>query len=129
MLLEIPKISLKQGIFNINDKKNQIDKNVTILNIDISNDKINSLILVSHSGNASNAYFKNLYKLKLNDEVILYYNDRKLIYKVNKIYSNPKNDVFSINKKHKNKLILITCLNRKEYLILESTNLESRNKK
>lgn len=119
MILEIPEINLKQGIFNINDKRNQIDKNVTILNIDIFNNKINSLVLVSHSGNASNAYFKNLHKLKLNNEVIIYYNDRKYIYKVNKIYSNTKNSTFSINKNHKDKLILITCLNRKEYLILE----------
>lgn len=120
MVLEIPKIDLKQGIYKIDDKRNKINENVMILNgSDITDDKINLLILVSHSGNASNAYFKNVYKLTFNDEVYIYYNSGKITYKVNKIYTKPKEEMFSINQSDQNKLILITCLNREKYLITE----------
>ncbi len=116
MVLEIPKINLQKGIYNINDKRNNIDENVTILNIE---DNLKYLVLVSHSGNASNAYFKDLYKLYFDDSVIIYYNKQKIEYKVNRIYRHNKNQKFRLKQNDENKLILITCLNKENYLIIE----------
>lgn len=116
MVLEIPKINLKKGIYNINDSRNNIDKNITILNM---NDNLEYLVLVSHSGNATNAYFKDLYKLYFDDSIIIYYDKQKIEYKVNRIYRYDKNEKFSLSQNDKKKLILITCLNKENYLIIE----------
>lgn len=120
MVIEIPKINLKQGFFKIDDKRNNIDENIMILNGSrLTDDEVNLLILVSHSGSASNAYFKDIYKLTFNDEVFIYYNNKKLVYEVSRVYTKYKQDVFSINESDYNKLILITCLNKEKYLITE----------
>ena len=76
-------------------------------------------IVVSHSGRAGNAYFKNLYKVKLSDNIYIYNKNEKISYKVSQIYSINKKDDFGIKETFKNKLILITCLNREKYLIVE----------
>ena len=53
-VLEIPKISLKRGLFSINDKNNNVDKNVEILqNSDMPNVTNGTLALAGHSGNSS----------------------------------------------------------------------------
>lgn len=116
MVLEIPKIGLKKGIYSTNDLRNNIDKNIMILNM---NDNLEYLVLVSHSGNAVNAYFKNLYKLYFDDSIIIYYNKQKIEYKVKRIYRYDKRGKFSLNQNDKKKLILITCLNKENYLIIE----------
>lgn len=116
MVLEIPKIGLKKGIYSTNDLRNNIDKNIMILNM---NDNLEYLVLVSHSGNATNAYFKDLYKLYFDDSIIIYYNKQKIEYKVNRIYRYDKKKKFSLSQNDRKKLILITCLNKENYLIIE----------
>lgn len=116
MILEIPKIWLKKGIYPKDDLRNNIDKNIMILNM---NNNLEYIVLVSHSGNAANAYFKDLYKLYFDDSVIIYYNKQKIEYKVNRIYRYDKKKKFSLNQNDKKKLILITCLNKENYLIIE----------
>ena len=67
-VLDIPKINLKRGLFPINDKNNNVDKNVEILqNSDMPNVTNGTLALAGHSGNSRIAYFHKLYKLKEND--------------------------------------------------------------
>lgn len=121
MVLEIPKINLQKGIYNISDKRNNIDENVTILNIE---DNLKYLVLVSHSGNAFNAYFNDLYKLYFDDSVIIYYNKQKIEYKVKRIYRHNKNKNFHLKQNDENKLILITCLNKEKYLIIECIKIK-----
>lgn len=110
-VLEIPKINLKRGLFPINDKNNNVDKNVEILkNSDMPNVTNGTLALAGHSGNSRIAYFHKLYKLKENDQVYIYYQNEKYIYQVSKIERQDKDGTISFTKtKDTTELILTTC--------------------
>lgn len=110
-VLEIPKINLKRGLFPINDKNNNVDKNVEILkNSDMPNVTNGTLALAGHSGNSRIAYFHKLYKLKENDQVYIYYQNIKYIYQVSKIERQDKDGTISFTKtKDTTELILTTC--------------------
>ena len=57
-VLEIPTINLKKGLLSINDKYNNVDKNIEILqNSDMPNVKNGLLALAGHSGNSKIAFF------------------------------------------------------------------------
>ena len=96
-ILIISKINLNKCM-NIND----VDKDIAILY------DSETIVLASHSGNANNAYFKNLYKLIKGDEVIFYNQNSKNIYRVVDIKTKLKSDQLSFANKN-NQLILITC--------------------
>ena len=110
-VLEIPKINLKRGLFPINDKNNNVDKNVEILkNSDMPNVTNGTLALAGHSGNSRIAYFHRLYKLKENDQVFIYYQNEKYIYQVSKIERQDKDGTINFTKtKDTTELILTTC--------------------
>ena len=110
-VLDIPKINLKRGLFPINDKNNNVDKNVEILqNSDMPNITNGTLALAGHSGNSRIAYFHKLYKLKENDQVYIYYQNIKYIYQVSKIERQDKDGTISFTKtKDTTELILTTC--------------------
>lgn len=121
MVLEIPKIDLKYGIYDIYDERNTIDLNVTILKESILPDEEKSLILLAaHSGNSFFSYFKNLHNLILEDDIYIYYNEEKYTYKVDNIYIQSKSIDYTLPKINDRKLILITCMNNYEYLIIEA---------
>ena len=102
--LIINKIDLNEKLYPINNRKNNIEEHVTILNkID------NTLVLAAHSGTGPIAYFERLDELKLDDEIILIYKDKKYKYKVIEIYEEKKNGYIHINKSNKRQLILTTC--------------------
>ncbi len=110
-VLKIPKINLEKGLVDINSKYNNVKYNIEIIkgssmpNIDKGN-----LILASHSGNSKISYFKNLNKLKINDDVIIKYQGNDYIYKVKNIYEIEKTGKASILKNNEKKtLTLITC--------------------
>lgn len=124
LVLEIPNINLKEGIYNIEDERNNISFNVSILPMSIlPNEKNSILMLAAHSGTASNAYFKNLHNLNLNDKIKIYYNGLIYQYEIKNIYSKDKKDDFYQKKYDKKMLILITCLNDYKYLIIEAENI------
>ncbi len=110
-VLEIPKIDLKRGLFPINDKNNNVDKNVEILqNSDMPNITNSTLALAGHSGNSRIAFFHKLYKLKEKDQVYIYYQNIKYIYQVSKIERQDKDGTISFTKtKDTTELILTTC--------------------
>lgn len=123
MVLEITKINLKQGIYNKNDIRNTIDQNVSILSESIKIDNQNSLlILAAHSGNSIYSFFKDLNKIELNDEIFIYYEKQKYIYIINKIYEIPKTNSLEFPKIKNNKIVLVTCLDDDNYLIIEAVN-------
>ncbi len=110
-ILEIPKINLKKGLYNINSKENNVDKNIEILHEsqmpDINN---GNFILASHSGTSKISYFKNLDKLNINDKLIIYYKTEKYTYKLVNIYEVDKTGSIEIIRNHnKRALTLITC--------------------
>lgn len=112
-MLEIPKISLKQGFTAFGSPYNRIDKNVTILPTSVYPDVENgNFILAGHSGVGSIAFFRNLYKLGVGDTAIVYYKNIKYTYQIVDIYEQEKTGMISIYRDYsKNTLTLITCTN------------------
>ena len=109
-ILEIPKIDLKKELFPIDSKDNQVNKNLMILKEStFPNNASSQVIIAGHSGTASNAYFKDLYKLNIEDQINLYYDDYMYSYVIKKIEKQPKTGSLSLDISNQNMLILITC--------------------
>lgn len=109
-ILFIPKLNLEKGFYDFNDKKNNVNKNITLIKGSTFPNKKNSvLVLAAHSGNSKISYFHNLDKLELKDEVNLMYQNKLYTFIVNKIYKTNKNGKININKEEGNYLILTTC--------------------
>ena len=112
-IIEIPKINLKKGFFNINSIYNNVNYGIEIIKDSIMPNESNSnLILASHSGNSRASYFNNINKLALNDHIYIYYDNIKYTYKIINIYSIEKNGYLNINNDKNNTLTLITCKKR-----------------
>ena len=111
MILEIPKIKLKRGLYGVNSYLNNVNSNLEILSSSNMPDTQNSnLIIAGHSGNSDVSYFKNLYKLENNDYCYIYYKGYKYIYQIVNIYNQKKTGTISIYKDNDIKTItLITC--------------------
>ena len=109
--LEIPKINFKRGFVDINSKDNDVSKNITIISgSKYPNVEKGNFIIAGHSGTGVHSYFKNLYKLKTNDEAYVYYKNVKYTYKIVKIYNQPKDGTVAIYRDYnKTTLTLITC--------------------
>ena len=84
LVLNIPKINLTKKVYPLDNELNNIDKNVEILSY--SKIKENNFILAAHSGTNDNAYFNNLYLLKLTDIIFIHYENYIYTYSVNNIY-------------------------------------------
>ncbi len=113
LVIEIPKIALKKGIYNINSIHNNINENIAILKED-SDD----IVLAAHSGNSNTSYFKDLYKLSLGDYIYLYSNDTKFIYKVVNYYEEDKDgDIIILDNTNNKRLVLTTCIGINRQLV------------
>jgi len=109
-ILEIPKISLFRGFYNINSRLNNVNKNIQVLKESTMPNVNNSnLILVAHSGNSKVSFFKNLYKLSIDDTAIIYYENNTYNYNLIDIYEIEKNGTFTITQNNSDTLTLITC--------------------
>lgn len=110
-ILEIPKINLKNGFYDLNSKYNNVDYNVTIINgSTYPDEKNNNLILAAHSGDCNYCYFDKLYKLSLGDKAYIKYKNVKYGYKIVDIYEVEKDGTVAIYRDYnKNCLTLITC--------------------
>lgn len=110
MVLEIPKINLKKGLNNINSKYNNVSYNIQILKESSMPDIENgNLILAGHNGSSSVSFFRNLEKLKKDNDVFIYYNGFKYRYKIDKFYDVNKTGKVSIKRESKTSITLITC--------------------
>ena len=109
-VLEIPKISFKRGFLDIKDKNNNVNKNIQVLeNSAMPNVNGGLLVIAGHSGSGRVAFFRNLYKLKENDQIYIYYENIKYIYQVQKYYEETKDGDISIDKNSESTLVLTTC--------------------
>lgn len=110
-ILEIPKINLKNGFYDLNSKYNNVDYNITVINgSTYPTEENNNLILAAHSGDCPVCYFENLYKLSLGDIAYLSYKNKKYSYKIVDIYEVEKDGTVAIYRDYsKNVLTLITC--------------------
>ena len=110
-VLRIPKINLKRGLVDRNSKYNNIKYNIMIHKESDTPDKEGgNVILVAHSGTSGVAYFRNVDKLSLNDEIYLDYNNKTYSYKITNIYDIEKTGIAPIRKETtKSTITLITC--------------------
>lgn len=110
-VLKIDKIKLEKGIYSINSKNNNVNKNIQLLKESDMPDKENgNVIIAGHSGNSYMAYFKNLVKLNNGDEAKIFYNGKTYIYNLIKSYEVDKTGkVALVKNKDKQTLTLITC--------------------
>ena len=109
--IEIPKINVKRGFLDVNERYNNVDYNVTVIqgsnypDVDAGN-----LILAAHSGNCSYCYFDKLYKLSKGDVAYVTYGDVKYSYKIVDIYEVEKTGTVAIYRDYSKKVLtLITC--------------------
>lgn len=110
-VLEIPRIGLKRGFYNIGSKYNNIQYNVTLIEGSDMPDVVNgNLMLMAHSGDAYISYFAFLYKLNIGDSVYVTYNGNKYQYQIVNIYDVVKNGVVKLVRNHdRTTLTMITC--------------------
>ncbi len=126
-VLKIPKINLEKGLVEKSSKYNNINYGVQILKESDSPDVINgNVILVAHSGTANISYFRNLDKLDLGDDAIIYYQGNTYNYKVVKKYDADKTGKINIKRdRNTSTLTLITCRHNTDkqiVIILELQN-------
>lgn len=110
-ILEIPSINLKRGIVDYNSWANNVRYNIQIIeHSQMPYVENSNLILAGHNGTSNVSFFKDLYKLKEDSLIYLYYNGYKYIYKLNNFYDTDKDGkVEIIRNKYKNTITLITC--------------------
>lgn len=112
-VLEIPSISLSQGLVDVDNIYNDINHNVEILKESSMPDKESSnLILSGHNGNTNMSYFKDLFKMDKEDFIYVYYQNKKYIYKYSHYYeANKTGSINIIRDLNKTTITLITCKN------------------
>lgn len=110
-VVEIPKIQLIRGLFDIEDDRNNIEENIQILKeSDFPNVENGTMILAGHSGIGKSAYFNHLDNLQIGDLIFLYYQGTKYVYQLSSCYEIEKTGYFHLSDSNqKTKLILITC--------------------
>ncbi len=116
-VLEIPKIGLKRGFYNVGSKYNNIQYNVTMVQGSTLPDVENgNLILMAHSGDAYISYFAYLYRLNVGDIIYVTYGGQKYEYQLVNIYEVEKNGVVAIRRnKEKTTLTMVTCTKDNDY--------------
>ena len=126
--LTINKIGINENLYKIDSPENTVEKHVTILKESTTPDENNSIMIIAaHSGEGKIAYFEELDKLRINDEITLIYNNKKYTYQVNEIWEEKKNGYININRENKKQLVLTTCSpTKKDYqLVVNSIEKES----
>lgn len=110
-VLEIPKVNLKKEVFPNDLYLNNVDRNIQVISgSSMPNVTHGNLILASHSGSSSIAYFKHLDMINYNDVVYVYYKDKKYKYVIGEIYDVPKTGYVEIKRRRElNAVTLITC--------------------
>lgn len=112
-VLEIPKIKLKKGLVFATKDFKSINYEVSI---DINSnfpDESGNFILYAHAGNSKISYFKDINKLDINDEAIIYYEGKEYIYEVVQKYEITKTGTLNLDKSYSdNNLILLTCVHK-----------------
>lgn len=110
-ILEIPKINFSKGFYKKESSLNNVKFNIKILPQSAYPDEDKgNVIIIGHSGNYNNSYFRDLYKLELDDTAIIKYNNKTYTYKIVNIYTDTKDGTVTVYRDEtKNCLTLITC--------------------
>lgn len=118
--IRIPKIDLNRNLYSVNSKNNNVNKNIEILKDSDMPDKINgNFILAAHNGFSSIAFFHDLHKLDLGDEVFINYGKNDYKYVVSDMYDVPKTGKVSIKRdKNRSTITMITCKDDDKQLVV-----------
>ena len=110
-VLEIKKINLKRGFYSKASRNNNVNRNIQFLNeSDMPNVENGNVIIAGHSGSSYVSFFRNLNKLDLYDEAIIYFEGKQYNYQLKNKYEIDKTGQAVIKRnKEKNVLTLITC--------------------
>ena len=112
-VLEIPKIGLKKGLVMATKNFKSINYAISIDQNSIMPDMIGNFILYAHSGNSKIAYFDKLDRLKINDEVNVFYNNLWYTYNIINIYEVNKIGSIPIYNDSESKYITLTTCSQK----------------
>ena len=122
MVLEIEKIDLIKGIYKKDSEENNVDKNLYLVN-DTDPTKKEPIVIAGHNGNSLTAYFNELSKLDLNDNIKIHYKDKIYSYKLTKKYQSEKTGELNLSNEQ-DKIYLTTCSDdNKEQVIYEAKKL------
>ena len=110
-VLEIPRIGLKRGFYNVGSKYNDIQYNVTMKNgSTMPSAGYGNLVLIAHSGDSYISYFAYLYRLNVGDDCYITYNGVQYHYQIVNIYNVNKTGLMVMNwEPEVMTLTLITC--------------------
>lgn len=129
-VLEIPSINLKKGLYAIDSKNNNVNKNIEIIDSsDMPDITKGNFILAGHSGTGRIAFFDNLDKLIVDDTIIVYYKNIKYIYQINNIESIVKDGTIEIKREFESMITLTTCnqKNKNEQLVITGILVSKEN--
>lgn len=129
-VLEIPSINLKKGLYAIDSKNNNVNKNIEIIDSsDMPDITKGNFILAGHSGTGRIAFFDDLDKLIIDDTIIVYYKNIKYIYQINNIESIVKDGTIEIKREFESMITLTTCnqANKNEQLVITGILVSKEN--
>jgi len=111
--LTIPKINLTKGFLDYRSSENDVEKNILVVNgSDYPDKEKGNFIIAGHSGTGWKAFFNDLYQLQINDTAYINYKNKKYVYNIVNIYTQPKTGKLAIYRDYsKTTLTLITCTN------------------
>ncbi len=120
MFIDIPKIGVYEEIYDKTSINNDINKHVIIMKESSYPGEGKNVIIGAHSGSGPLAYFKDLDRLEIGDQIIIKYLDNKYVYVVNNIHKDDKNGKIVI--KENDGLTLFTCYpgDKNNYLIIST---------
>lgn len=130
LIVDIPKIKLRKGLFSKDSSQNDLNKNIQILKESDMPDKENGIfILAAHSGNNYNAFFRDVHKLQIEDKIYIYYKKIKYTYKIYNIYDIEKTGKAEVMSDKESTIItLITCIPNTNRQLVVMGNLISKEK-
>ena len=125
--LIINKINLKQDLYDTTSAENNIEKHVTILNHSEEPSINNSIMFIAaHSGSGPIAFFNDLDKLTINDQIILEYKEKRYTYIIKDIWEIKKKGTITVPKENTTQLILTTCSpNRENYQLIINSHIKN----
>ena len=117
-ILEIPKIKIKNFLYDFDSEENNVDKNVYLVKgSTMPNETYSAFILAGHSGDSKVAYFRNLDKLNYGDIAVIFYQQIKYSYQLTQVYQEKKDGSILIQReKKKSHLLLITCDKKNKHM-------------
>ncbi len=118
--VRIPKIGVDNKLYPIGSSLNTVDKNIEVLSSSkMPDERGGNFILAAHNGYSPIAYFHDLDKLDILDEVFVSYNGVDYRYVIDDIYDVVKTGKVEIKRdKSKSTITLITCKGEDKQLIV-----------